>query len=229
MPTVLVVAGEAHLAHALREALTARDYLVRNAADIDPGLRIVGAERLDAVILAFDTGVRTARDSSAVVARFRDRTAVPIIVLSACTRSAYKARALDAGADDYVTEPFDMDEFLARLRAALRRWVDSTSAAPTVVRTATFTVDLSAKKVVREDIEIHVTPTEWAILEVLASSGGRLVEQRELLRRVWGPDYADETHYLRVYLAQLRRKLELAPQSPRHLITEPGMGYRFEL
>lgn len=229
MPTVLVVAGEAHLAHALREALTARDYLVRNAADIDPGLRIVGAERLDAVILAFDTGVRTARDSSAVVARFRDRTAVPIIVLSARTRSAYKARALDAGADDYVTEPFDMDEFLARLRAALRRWVDSTSAAPTVVRTATFTVDLSAKKVVREDIEIHVTPTEWAILEVLASSGGRLVEQRELLRRVWGPDYADETHYLRVYLAQLRRKLELAPQSPRHLITEPGMGYRFEL
>jgi two-component system, OmpR family, KDP operon response regulator KdpE len=155
---------------------------------------------------------------------------MPIIVLSARTDSTDKVEALDAGADDYVTKPFGMDELLARLRAALRR-----SAHPTpepgdaVLETASFTVDLAAKKVLREGSEVHLTPTEWGVLEMLIRNQGRLVTQKQLLQEVWGPSYHSETHYLRVYLAQLRRKLEPQPSRPRHLLTEPGMGYRFQV
>ena len=137
--------------------------------------------------------------------------------------------ALDAGADDYVTKPFGMPELLARLRAAVRR------AGPPVdggtrVDAGDFIVDLAAKKVIRADsTEVHLTPTEWGVLELLVRHRGKLVGQRELLRDVWGPNYGTETNYLRVYIAQLRRKLEREPSRPRHLITEAGMGYRFEL
>jgi two-component system KDP operon response regulator KdpE len=151
---------------------------------------------------------------------------VPIIVLSARQTQADKVAALDAGADDYLTKPFGMDELLARLRAAVRRATPA-EAAP-VVRTAHFTVDLAAKRVLTPAGEVRLTPTEWYLLEILVRHPGKLVSQRQLLHEVWGPTYDRETNYLRVYLAQLRRKLEPDPSAPVHLITEPGMGYRFE-
>jgi two-component system KDP operon response regulator KdpE len=150
-----------------------------------------------------------------------------VLVLSARAEQAEKVAALDAGADDYVTKPFGMDELLARLRAAVRRGAPVAEDLP-VVETAHFTVDLPARRVTTESGEVRLTPTEWHLLEALVRSPGRLVTQRSLLREVWGPAYEKETHYLRVYLAQLRRKLEPDPSHPVHLITEAGMGYRFE-
>jgi two-component system KDP operon response regulator KdpE len=147
------------------------------------------------------------------------------VVLSARHVSDDKIQALDAGADDYVTKPFGMDELLARLRAALRR---GTSGDSPVVETEHFTVDLAAKRVIREGEAVRLTPTEWKILELLARNRGALVTHDELLHQVWGPAYAGETNYLRVYLAQLRRKLETDPANPRHLLTEQGLGYRFQ-
>jgi two-component system KDP operon response regulator KdpE len=146
-------------------------------------------------------------------------------VLSAWGQESAKVAALDAGADDYVTKPFGMDELLARLRAAVRR----ASPAPDepVVATADFTVDLADKRVTRDGGDVRLTPTEWQLLEVLVRNADRLVTQRQLLQEVWGPEYQTEGNYLRVYVAQLRRKLEPDPSRPRHLLTEPGMGYRF--
>ena len=150
---------------------------------------------------------------------------MPIVVLSARDAEPSKVAALDAGADDYVTKPFGMDELVARLRSALRR------AAPTpeeaVVITDTFTVDLGERTVTRDGETVHLTPTEWHVLEVLVRNAGKLVTQAKLLQDVWGPQYETETNYLRLYMAQLRRKLEPDPGQPRYLITEPGVGYRF--
>lgn len=161
-----------------------------------------------------------------VVHGLRGWSKAPIIVLSARDTQADKVAALDAGADDYVTKPFGMDELLARMRAALRR-AAPTDPAP-VVATDRFTVDLAAKRVTTADGEGRLTPTEWQLLEVLVRSPGKLVAQKRLLHEVWGPAYESETNYLRVYMSQLRRKLETDPSRPRHLLTEPGMGYRFE-
>ncbi|MCI2419246.1 response regulator [Saccharopolyspora sp. K220] len=225
MTRVLVVDDEPQLLRALRINLTARSYQVLTAVDGASALRAASDGKPDVVVL--DLGLPD-MDGSEVIAGLRGWTTVPIIVLSARTDSTDKVHALDAGADDYVTKPFGMDELLARLRAAVRRANTSGSADQPLVETSTFTVDLSAKKVSRDGVEIHLTPTEWGMLEVLARNKGRLVGQKQLLKEVWGPQYANETHYLRVYLAQLRRKLELDPSHPRHLITEAGMGYRFE-
>ncbi|MGI8307842.1 response regulator [Saccharopolyspora hattusasensis] len=225
MTRVLVVDDEPQLLRALRINLTARGYGVLTAVDGSSAMRAAIDGKPDVVVL--DLGLPD-MDGSEVIAGLRGWTTVPIIVLSARTDSADKVQALDAGADDYVTKPFGMDELLARLRAAVRRANTSEAVDQPVVVTATFTVDLSAKKVLREGMEVHLTPTEWGMLEVLARHQGRLVAQKQLLKEVWGPQYANETHYLRVYLAQLRRKLELDPSHPRHLITEAGMGYRFE-
>jgi two-component system KDP operon response regulator KdpE len=167
-------------------------------------------------------------DGTEVIAGLRGWTSVPIIVLSARTDSADKVEALDAGADDYVTKPFGMDELLARLRAAVRRTNVAAEVDQPVIATNAFTIDRAAKKVHRGGVEVHLTPTEWGILEMLVRHSGRLVTQRQLLTEVWGPAYLKETHYLRVYLAQLRRKLEPDPSRPRYFVTEPGMGYRFE-
>ncbi len=146
-------------------------------------------------------------------------------MLSARGGEAAKVAALDAGADDYVTKPFGMDELLARLRAALRRMTPAEEEA--TVETADFSVDLANRQVRRGGEVVHLTPTEWHVLEVLVRHPGKLVSQRQLLKEVWGPAYETETNYLRLYLAQLRRKLEPEPGHPRYLITEPGMGYRF--
>jgi two-component system, OmpR family, KDP operon response regulator KdpE len=148
-----------------------------------------------------------------------------VIILSADGSEDRKVEALNGGADDYVTKPFGMNEFLARLRAALRR-AASADEVP-VIETVAFTIDLGAKQVRTLDGEVHLTPTEWQIVEVLARHRGKLVPQQVLLQQVWGPEYERETHYLRIYMSQIRRKLEPDPSRPRYFITEPGMGYRF--
>ncbi|MCX2733637.1 response regulator [Saccharopolyspora sp. NFXS83] len=226
MKKVLVVDDEPQLLRALRINLTAHGYEVAVAPDGMTALRVAADAKPDVVVL--DLGLPDL-DGVEVIAGLRGWTTLPIIVLSARTESTDKVHALDAGADDYVTKPFGMDELLARLRAAVRRSHVSGAEDEPVVRTESFQVDLAAKKVHREGAEVHLTPTEWGMLEVLVRHRGRLVAQRQLLQEVWGPAYADEFHYLRVYVAQLRRKLEADPSRPRHLITEPGMGYRFEL
>ncbi|GAA3971310.1 response regulator [Actinomadura viridis] len=224
MTRVLLVEDERQLVRALRINLKTRGYEVDTAPDGRTALELAGRRRPDVVVL--DLGLPD-MDGVEVIKGLRGWLNVPIIVLSARHASEEKVQALDTGADDYVTKPFGMDELLARLRAAVRRAAPADEAAA-VVETGAFTIDLAAKKVTREGREVRLTPTEWNILEVLVRNAGKLVGQRQLLREVWGPAYEKETNYLRVYLAQLRRKLEPDPSRPRHLITEPGMGYRFE-
>ena len=225
MTRVLVVDDEPQIVRALRINLTARGYDVSTAASGEQALREAAAARPDVVVL--DLGLPDL-DGTTVIEGLRGWTSVPIIVLSARTDSGDKVSALDAGADDYVTKPFGMDELLARLRAAVRRAATVPSGEEAVIETEAFTVDLAAKKVLKNGAEVHLTPTEWGVLELLVRNRGKLVAQKQLLQEVWGPGYASETHYLRVYLAQLRRKLEPQPSRPRHLLTEAGMGYRFE-
>jgi len=223
---VLVVDDEPQLVRALRINLTARGYEVITAHDGAAALRAAADGKPDVVVL--DLGLPDI-DGSTVIDGIRGWSTMPIIVLSARVDSTDKVRALDAGADDYVTKPFGMDELLARLRAAVRRAHTTTAGdEERVIETASFTIDLAAKQVRRDGAVVHLTPTEWGLLEVLARNRGRLVTQKQLLTEVWGPEYQSETHYLRVYFAQLRRKLEPEPSHPRHLITEPGLGYRFE-
>jgi two-component system KDP operon response regulator KdpE len=223
---VLVVDDEPQLVRALVINLRARHYDVDAAPDGAAALRLAAAHPPDVVLL--DLGLPD-MDGSEVIRGLRGWTRVPIIVLSARHTSGEKVRALDAGADDYVTKPFGMDELLARLRAAVRRAEPEPGAEPEpVVATGAFTVDLAARRVRRDGADVRLTPTEWHLLEILVRNPGRLIPQTRLLQEVWGPAYRTETNYLRVYLAQLRRKLEPDPSRPRHLITEPGMGYRFE-
>lgn len=222
---VLVVDDEPQILRALRINLSVRGYEVITAATGAGALRAAVDKRPDVVVL--DLGLPDI-DGIEVLAGLRGWSSTPVIVLSARTDSTEKVRSLDTGADDYVTKPFGMDELLARLRAAVRRATVSVPAAEPVIETAAFTVDLTAKKVTRNGRDVHLTPTEWGVLEMLVRNRGKLVGRRELLREVWGPSYATETHYLRVYLAQLRRKLEEDPSRPQHLLTEAGMGYRFQ-
>jgi DNA-binding response OmpR family regulator len=221
---VLVVEDEPQLARALSINLRARHYAVDLAADGRSALEVAARAHPDVVVL--DLGLPDL-DGIEVIRGLRGWTRMPIIVLSARHSSTEKVRALDAGADDYVTKPFGMDELLARLRAAVRRSQPGGAGAP-VITTPTFTVDLAAKRVIRDGVDVRLTPTEWHLLETLVREPHHLVGQRQLLQEVWGPGYTTETNYLRVYIAQLRRKLEPDPAHPRHLITEPGMGYRFE-
>lgn len=224
-PRVLVIDDEPQLLRALRINLSARGYAVETAMTGEAALEAAAERPPDAVVL--DLGLPD-MDGVDVLIGLRTWLSAPVIVLSARTDSADKVGALDAGADDYVTKPFGMDEFLARLRAAVRRGATAGELDQAVVETAAFTVDLVGKKVTKAGAEVHLTPTEWGMLEVLVRNRGKLVGREELLKEVWGPRYAKETHYLRVYLAQLRRKLEDDPPHPRHLLTEAGMGYRFE-
>jgi len=221
---VLVVDDEPSIVRALRINLTARKYEVSTATDGASGLAAVARDRPDVMIL--DLGLPD-MDGTEVIRGVRGWTSTPIIVLSVWGQESQKVAALDAGADDYVTKPFGMDELLARLRAAVRR----ASPAPDepVVTTEHFTVDLAVKRVIRAGGgNVSLTPTEWQLLEVLVRNRGRLVTQRQLLQEVWGPAYETESNYLRVYMAQLRRKLEPEPSRPRYLLTESGMGYRFD-
>ncbi|NBE50229.1 response regulator [Streptomyces boluensis] len=228
MTRVLVVDDEPQIVRALVINLKARKYEVDAAADGAAALQLAAARHPDVIVL--DLGLPD-MDGVDVIKGLRGWSRVPILVLSARHSSDEKVEALDAGADDYVTKPFGMDELLARLRAAVRRAEPATgggSEDDAVVDAGDFTVDLAAKKVHRGDRDVRLTPTEWHLLEVLVRNTGRLVSQKQLLQEVWGPSYGTETNYLRVYMAQLRRKLEADPSHPAHFITEPGMGYRFE-
>ncbi|MGD0558842.1 MAG: response regulator [Streptosporangiaceae bacterium] len=224
MTRVLVVDDEPSILRALRINLTAREYDVITAADGTTGLAAVARDHPDVIIL--DLGLPD-MDGTDVIHGVRGWSTTPIIVLSAWGQEEQKVAALDAGADDYVTKPFGMNELLARLRAAARRAAPAPDEA--VLSTPHFTIDLAAKQVLRGDgVPVRLTPTEWQILEILTRNQGKLVTQRQLLHEVWGPAYQTESNYLRVYLAQLRRKLEPEPATPRYLLTEPGMGYRFQ-
>jgi two-component system KDP operon response regulator KdpE len=219
---VLIVEDEAGLRQALAINLRARGYDVTLAGTGTEALAVAAQLPPDAIVL--DLGLPD-MDGNDVITGLRGWTRAPIIVLSARSGQGDKVVALDLGADDYVTKPFGMDELLARLRVALRR------AAPgedvPLVHTPAFTVDLATKQVRTADGPVRLTPTEWHILEMLVRHRDKLVSHRQLLQEVWGPQYATETNYLRVYMAQLRRKLEPDPPHPRYLLTEPGLGYRF--
>jgi two-component system KDP operon response regulator KdpE len=222
MSRVLVIDDDPHLLRALQITLRAAGHVVDTAPDGRAALQQADAVTPDVIVL--DLGLPDL-DGAEVLAALRPSYTGPVLVLSARADSQDKVRALDAGADDYVTKPFDMSELLARLRAALRRGPGGP--ADSVVTTDHFTVDLADHRVTVDGVPVRLTPTEWALLEPLVRYPGRLIGQRQLLHSVWGPGYEKETHYLRVYLAQLRRKLEPDPAHPRYLRTEPGMGYRF--
>jgi two-component system KDP operon response regulator KdpE len=223
MTKVVVVDDEDAICRTLRINLTARDYQVATATDGATALKTIAREHPDVVVL--DLGLPD-MDGTDVIAGVRGWSDVPILVLSARGQEAAKVAALDAGADDYVTKPFGIEELLARLRAAVRRSTP-TSDEP-VVTTDDFTIDLAARIVTRANGDVvRLTPTEWQLLEALVRHRGKLVTQRQLLQDIWGPAYETETNYLRVYAAQLRRKLEPDVTRPRYIITEPGVGYRF--
>jgi two-component system KDP operon response regulator KdpE len=223
MTTVLVVDDEPAILRALRVNLAARSYDVLLAQTGKQALDLAARKHPDVVVL--DLGLPDL-DGVEVVRGLRGWTAVPIIILSGRSESRAKVQALDAGADDYVTKPFNVDELLARVRAVTRRSI-SADEAPTV-QLDRVTVDLQQHRVIASDgADIRLTPTEWQLLEILVRNPGRLVGQRELIHAIRGPNYDDATHYLRQFMAQLRRKIEADPARPRHLLTEPGMGYRF--
>ncbi|WP_371583028.1 response regulator [Streptomyces sp. NBC_01314] len=226
MTRVLVVEDDPQLVRALIINLQARQYGVDAAPDGATALRLAAARQPDVVLL--DLGLPD-MDGVEVIKALRAWTRVPIMVLSARQASEEKVAALDVGADDYITKPFSMDELLARLRAAVRRTEEvPLDPGTTLVETDAFTIDLLAKKAVRDGHDVRLTPTEWHLLEILVCNPGRLITQKHLLQEVWGVTQSNKTNYLRVYMAQLRRKLETDPAHPRYLITEPGMGYRFE-
>jgi two-component system KDP operon response regulator KdpE len=220
-----VVDDEPQLLRALGSNLRVRGYEVDLASTGEEGLELAARRHPDLVVV--DLGL-PGIGGLEVVQGIRGWSRVPIVVLSATGAESSKVQALDEGADDYLTKPFGMDELLARVRAALRRAAPSGSDEEPLVTTPDFTIDLVAK-VARDaaGAEVRLTPTEWGVVEVLVRNRGRLVSQRQLLREVWGPQYVDETNYLRVYLAHVRRKLEPTPSRPRYFLTEPGMGYRF--
>jgi two-component system KDP operon response regulator KdpE len=225
--TVLVVDDEPQILRALRVNLAARSYDVVTASTGRQALDAAARHHPDLILL--DLGLPD-MDGVEVVRGLRGWTNVPIVILSGRSQSAAKVHALDAGADDYVTKPFNVDELLARVRAVARR---STLGEETpVVSIGSTVVDLQAHRVTTangdEPSDIRLTPTEWQLLEILVRNPGRLVSQGELIRAIRGPKYDDAAHYLRQFMAQLRRKLEPDPARPRHLLTEPGMGYRFQ-
>jgi len=218
------VDDEPGLVHALAINLRAHGWDVATAPDGAHALDLAATFNPDVVLL--DLGLPDISGLD-VIAGIRGWSRMPIVVLSARQDGEDKVDALDAGADDYVTKPFAMNELLARLRAAVRRAApgDATEA---VVEAGELTIDLARRRVLRRGDEVRLSPTEWAMIEVLVRNRGKLVSRTQLLHEVWGPSYTTETEYLRVYTAQLRRKLEHDPSHPRHIITQPGMGYIFE-
>ncbi len=220
---ILAVDDEPAILRALSANLRARGYQVDLATTGEAALELATRHLPDAVIL--DLGL-PGISGLEVINGLRGWSSVPILILSAREAQAEKVAALDAGADDYVTKPFGMDELLARLRAALRRAAPIQEAP--VIDTPDFRIDLNGKRIVNAAGEVRLTPIEWHLVEVVARNAGKLVTARQLLEEVWGPAYEKETNYLRVHFAHIRRKLEPEPSQPRYFITEPGMGYRFE-
>lgn len=225
MSRVLVVDDEPQIVRALGIHLRARGWDVVTAGDGTEALDVAQHAQPDVVVL--DLGLPDL-DGVDVITRLRSWSSVPVLVLSGRTDSVDKVDALDAGADDYVTKPFGMDELMARLRALVRRVQPGESAEDDTVAFGRVVVDLGATRVTVDDDEVRLTPTEWHLLEVFVRNPGRLISQRQLLSEVWGPGYENAHGNLRLYMAQLRRKLEPEPSRPVHFRNEPGMGYRFE-
>ncbi|HET7235005.1 MAG TPA: response regulator [Actinomycetota bacterium] len=223
MTTVLVVDDEPQIRRAMRTSLDAHGYEVRAVGTGEEAVLSAAEQAPDLMLL--DLGLPDL-DGTDVIRRVRSFSDVPIIVLSVRDRQADKVAALDAGADDYVSKPFGMEELLARLRAALRRRAGADEPLPTLTF-GNLTVDLARRLVTLDGERVHLTRTEYALLEALVGDPGKLLTHGWLLRRVWGPGYAEETHYLRVYVRALRRKLGDEAAAPRLILTEPGVGYRW--
>jgi two-component system KDP operon response regulator KdpE len=224
MPTVFVIDDEPQIVRALRVGLSASGYEVRSAGNGETALDMMATDSPDVVLL--DLGL-PGIDGVEVVRRLRGWSAVPVIVLSVRERQADKVAALDAGADDYLTKPFGMDELLARIRVAIRRAGPSGATTAAVVRAGDVEIDLAKRLVKRAGVPVHLTPTEYALLEAMATHPGKLLTHRWLMERAAGGSTAGASQYVRVYVAQLRRKLEADPADPRWILTEPGLGYRF--
>ena len=220
---ILVVEDEAPIRQLLRTTLEAEGYVVHEAATALEGETLAGNRRIDVFLI--DLGLPDG-DGAMLIRRLRRWTQRPVIVLSARSLESQKVEALDAGADDYVSKPFGVAELHARLRVALRHAAQTTQGGETTIRLGAVVIDLKAKTVDRLAERISLTATQWRLLEVLARHAGRVVSSRQLLREVWGPAHAEQGHYLRIYVRQLRQKLEPAPSSPQFLITETGIGYR---
>ena len=223
MTKILVVDDDAPLAHALEIGLGAHGFEVVVASD--GAAAIVAASEVQPDEILLDLGLPR-YSGMEVLTAIRTWSAVPVIVLSARHQGPSKVAALDAGADDYVTKPFGIEELLARIRAVLRRGASSVEAS--VMDAGDLQIDFVARRVERAGALVHLTPKEWGVLAILAKQPGHLVSHDELLTSVWGPGYEGEGEYLRTMVARLRRKIEVEPSNPRHLVTEPGVGYRFE-
>jgi two-component system KDP operon response regulator KdpE len=220
---VVLIEDEAQIRRFVRTALEAEHCSVTEAETAERGVIEAGTRKPDLVVL--DLGLPD-RDGIEVIRDIRTWSGVPILILSARSQESEKVRALDAGADDYLTKPFGIAELQARVRALLRRSGAGMNAGETCIHLGEIRVDLLKRQVWRGEEEIHLTPIEYKLLTQLITNIGKVVTQRQLLREVWGPGHVDDTHYLRVYMAGLRRKLELDPALPRHIRTEPGVGYR---
>jgi two-component system KDP operon response regulator KdpE len=221
-PMVLIVEDDSQIRRFLRATLTAEGYLYQEAVTAEQGINQFNARRPDLILL--DLGLPD-RDGLEVIRKVRGSSKVPIVVLSARGEENNKIAALDLGADDYVAKPFGVGELLARIRAAMRRSVSIAPEGP-VVRFGAIAVDLEKRLVEVKGEAVHLTPNEYKLLQVLLAHPGKVLTQRQLLNEVWGPSSVDQAQYLRVYVAQLRRKLEADPTRPKHLQTEPGVGYR---
>ncbi|HEY8475580.1 MAG TPA: response regulator [Chloroflexota bacterium] len=225
MPRILVVDDEPQILRSLRTSLCSRGYDVVTARHAEEALDALSRDPFDVVIL--DLGLPDA-DGLNVCRQVREWSQVPIIVLSVRDSERDKVTALDLGADDYLTKPFGIEELLARIRAALRR-ASNGAQPPAVFVAGHLTVDFAARVVTRQGEEVHLTPTEYELLKYLILNAGKVVTHRNLLQAVWGPAYSEETSYLRVFIAQLRRKIEPDPARPQYIVTEPGVGYRFRV
>lgn len=220
---ILIIEDEQPIRRFLRASLTSEGYRVNEAVSGDEGLRMAASQPPDLVIL--DLGLPDL-DGQEVLRRLREWLTAPILVLTARDQEQQKITALDAGADDYVTKPFGMGELLARMRTAIRH-AHHVGTESSTVRIGELRFDLAARLVFKRDVEVHLTPLEYKLLVTMLRHSGKVLTHRFLLREVWGPQDSQETHYLRVFVAGLRRKLEDDPARPRYLLTEQGVGYRF--
>jgi len=225
-PEILIIEDDPQIRRFLRATLAAEQYRFHEAVTAAEGIAQSAARQPDLIVL--DLGLPD-RDGTEVIRRIRESSQTPIIVLSARGQEKDKIDALDLGADDFVAKPFAVGELLARIRAALRRAaVIADEASGTVFRAGDIEVDLEKRRALVDGLEVHLTPIEFHLLRTLIKHAGKVMTQRQLLIEVWGPQHSEQAQYLRVYMAQLRRKLEADPGRPRHLLTEPGVGYRLK-
>jgi two-component system KDP operon response regulator KdpE len=223
-PHVLVIDDEPQILRAVRTILTAKQFRVTTAARGEEGLTLAAAQAPDLIILDLSL---PDLDGIEVCRRLREWTQVPIIVLSVRDTEKDKVAALDRGADDYLTKPFSIEELLARIRVALRHSAQSKGSGESIIRSGPLEIDLAEYRVTRNGVEVRLTATEFKLLAHLAANAGRVLTHHAILSAVWGSEYAEHVEYLRVYMRQLRKKLEADPDHPEILTTEPGIGYRF--